>query len=362
MIFNNSNWPIKNNIRLDYLDGAMDFFTLWRMPLLFLVSGVGTYYALGFRTRKNYLKERTVRLLLPYVFGVFMLIPIQVYYEKKDSYVSFLHFLSELFNGIYPNGNFSWTHHLWFLQYLFLMSIILIPFLNFFRDKRFIKFKDSIINFSKKKLGLNWLVLLLFLSQIFLTGNEEFLAINLSKFLIYFLFFMIGFILVSDDKIINIIEEQKQLYLFQTILIILMIFARNYLIYDVMILEYSKIFLKTFLIWSCGITVIGYFKRYFNKDHRYRKPMNEGIYPFYLLHQPAIIIVGYYVVNWPISLYLKIPLIIFLSLSLILLLYFLIIKPSNLFRRIFGLKIQKKRPYYIRYVKYSLSKITNFLF
>ena len=82
-VFNNSNWPIKNDVTFDFLNVVMNFFALWRMPLLFLVSGIGTFYALGFRTTKTYLKERTVRLLVPYIIGVFTLIPIQVYFEKS---------------------------------------------------------------------------------------------------------------------------------------------------------------------------------------------------------------------------------------------------------------------------------------
>ena len=190
MIFNNSNWPIKNNVLLWYLDGPMKFFTLWRMPLLFLVSGVGTFYAIGYRTANEYLKERTLRLFIPYILGVFTLIPIQVYFEKKHAYDSFSTFLSELFNGIYPVGNFSWLHHLWFLKYLFLMSIIITPFLNYFRGSDFIKYKEAIVSFSSKKLGLNWFVIVLFLSQIFLNGNEQLIGVNLSKFFLYFLFFI----------------------------------------------------------------------------------------------------------------------------------------------------------------------------
>jgi len=361
MIFDNSNWPVKNEVKFDFLDKIMGFFHLWRMPLLFLVSGIGTFYALGFRTTKIYLKERTVRVFVPYIIGVFTLIPIQVYFEKRNDYDSFSHFYSEFFVGIYPIGNFSWTHHLWFLLYLFLMSLILAPFLNYFRDKRFTKFRDSIVNFSSKKLGLNWFVLVLFVSQIILTGNEEILAVNLSKFIFYFLFFLIGFLLVSDNRIPIIIEEQKRLFFYQTLIIIFLIFSRKYLISDITILEYSKIFLKSYLTWSCGMTMIGYFKKYFNKDSKYRKQLNEGIYPFYLLHQPAIIIAAFYVVNWPISVYFKIPIIIFLSLLLILSFYFIFIKPLNFFRIMFGLKPLKKSPYYIRYARYSVTKIMSLI-
>lgn len=40
-----------------------------------------------------------------------------------------------MFKGIYPEGNFSW-HHLWFIAYLFVIALILSPFLNILRSSR----------------------------------------------------------------------------------------------------------------------------------------------------------------------------------------------------------------------------------
>jgi len=56
MYFNSWNWHVKNNITVTWLNRLMWFLHLWRMPLLFLVSGLGTYYALGHRTVKKYLR------------------------------------------------------------------------------------------------------------------------------------------------------------------------------------------------------------------------------------------------------------------------------------------------------------------
>ena len=67
MFFNHWGWHVKNDIQLRWLSPVMEFLHYWRMPLLFLVSGVGTYYALGHRTVKQYLKERSIRILLPFL-------------------------------------------------------------------------------------------------------------------------------------------------------------------------------------------------------------------------------------------------------------------------------------------------------
>ena len=122
MIFNPWEWHIKSENTFYFLEPIMHWLHLWRMPLLFLVSGVGTFYALGFRTTKQYLKERFKRLYIPFTIGIFTLVPIQVYIEKMDQYSSLGNFYLHMFDGIYPIGNFSW-HHLWFIIYLLLINL-----------------------------------------------------------------------------------------------------------------------------------------------------------------------------------------------------------------------------------------------
>lgn len=99
----------------------------WRMPLLFLISGAGTFFALGKRTSAQYLGERLKRLVLPLVVGIFTLVPVQVYIEKSDQFNSLWEYYPHMFEGIYPAGNFSW-HHLWFIAYLFYYLIDHFPF------------------------------------------------------------------------------------------------------------------------------------------------------------------------------------------------------------------------------------------
>ena len=110
MIFNSWGWHVKSDERITFLEPIMAWLHLWRMPLLFLVSGVGTFYALGHRTSRQYLKERFKRIFIPFMVGVFTLVPVQVYIEKIDSYNSLGNFYLHMFDGIYPTGNFSWHH------------------------------------------------------------------------------------------------------------------------------------------------------------------------------------------------------------------------------------------------------------
>ncbi len=144
MIFNSSDWHIKNDITCEYksmLWYIMVYLGRWRMPLLILISGAGTFFAFGKRTAGQFLKERFKRLFIPLLAGIFILVPVQVYLERADQYVSLLDYYPHMFEGVYPSGNFSW-HHLWFIAYLFFIVVVLTPLITFIRGNKF----KSLIN------------------------------------------------------------------------------------------------------------------------------------------------------------------------------------------------------------------------
>ena len=103
MFFNTWGWHVKNPTQYGgFLTNIMVFLHQWRMPLLFLISGAGTYYALGKRSPEKYLGERFKRLMIPFFAGIFILVPVQVYLEKADQFSSLLSFYPQMFDGIYP--------------------------------------------------------------------------------------------------------------------------------------------------------------------------------------------------------------------------------------------------------------------
>jgi hypothetical protein len=108
---------------------------VWMMPLLFLVSGMSIALSLRSRTAGAFAQERARRLLVPFLFGLFFLSPIQVYIERLHYHQfngSFLQFLPHSFDGLYLDyageGNFAWFGiHLWYLGALLIYSLLLLP-------------------------------------------------------------------------------------------------------------------------------------------------------------------------------------------------------------------------------------------
>src|SRR5687768_8657479 len=91
----------------------MAMLNIWRIPLLFFVSGMGVYFAIQNRNWKQLLQERAGRILLPFLFGMFIIFPISTYIWQ--SYYQFDRTYS-------PHPG-----HLWFLGNIFAYVLILSP-------------------------------------------------------------------------------------------------------------------------------------------------------------------------------------------------------------------------------------------
>ncbi len=129
MFFVPWDFHLKNNVIIPWFIKPMIFINLWRLPVLFVISGMGTRFAFSKRTGKQYIIERLKRLLIPLIFGILIIVPPQVYLErlsKGENFSSYFNFYPHFFEGLYPTGNFSW-HHLWFLPYLLFMSLVATP-------------------------------------------------------------------------------------------------------------------------------------------------------------------------------------------------------------------------------------------
>ena len=61
----------------------MSMLNIWRIPLLFFVSGMGVFFAIQKRNWKQLLQERTRRILLPFVFGMLFIVPIHILLLQK---------------------------------------------------------------------------------------------------------------------------------------------------------------------------------------------------------------------------------------------------------------------------------------
>ena len=342
MFFNTWGWHVKNPTEYGgFLTNIMTFLHQWRMPLLFLISGAGTYYALGKRSPKKYLGGRFKRLMIPFFAGIFILVPVQVYLEKADQFNSLLSFYPQMFDGVYPGGNFSW-HHLWFILYLFVISLFIAPFLKLFKSNGYLRFSIWMEGLASKPLALNLVVVILIASQLLLRPyfpeNTHALVNDWAYMAFYIIFFLAGFILLSNKNIIESIRDQKNLYLGEASIATGLMFASPHLFTNESVADLVWGISSIVLAWSCALAAIGYAKQYMNRDSVLRKVANEAIYPFYLLHQPVISILGFLLNKVEISDLSRFLMLTVSSFGITSALYWFVVRPFNITRVIFGMK------------------------
>ena len=139
--FDQQDWHVKNPQSDVVMSFVVLFLSQWIMPLFFILSGISTYYALSFRKTGQFIRSRFTRLLVPFIFGTFVLIPPQVYIERVSHHQfngSFFEFYPHYFDGFYAfGGNFAWMGlHLWYLQMLFVFSLLFLPFFIYIRKEK----------------------------------------------------------------------------------------------------------------------------------------------------------------------------------------------------------------------------------
>ncbi|MEW6735709.1 MAG: acyltransferase family protein [Acidobacteriota bacterium] len=344
MIFVSWDWHIKNDQTSESLENVMIWFHLWRMPLLLFISGAGTRFALGCKTPRQYLKERGKRLLIPLIFGILVIVPPQIYFEKIELYHSFWAFYPTIFEFVpYPKGNFSW-HHLWFILYLFVFSSISLPLFLTLRKSNASSFFNLCASIFTKKGGLLLplipiAICYLLLKPIF--PEETHALINDWTFFVFYLFFFLfGYLLYGDQRLWQAIKEQRHFNIIVAIACTVSFYLSDWTVAEQQV--YLMALLRTLKVavsWTWVISIVGYGRQYLCFNHPLLKYSNEAIYPFYILHQTVIVVVGYYVIKWASNPWVKYAVVATLSFIISVGIYELLVKQFNVTRFLFGLKL-----------------------
>jgi peptidoglycan/LPS O-acetylase OafA/YrhL len=78
--------------------------------------------------------------------------------------------------------------------------------------------------------------------------------------------------------------------------------------------------------------------RYLDFTNKWLEYGGEMIMPFFLFHQPVIIVIAYYVVQWDVNLWAKLLIVVLGSFLISVGLYELLFKRIRVLRRLFGMK------------------------
>lgn len=350
MPFVSFGWEIKNAEHSIWLDRWIIWLHQWRLPLLFFISGVGVSFSLRKRSVLSFFGERVVRLFIPLLFAMFFLTPLQVYFErlqKGEITGSYWNFYPTVWNLVpYPDGTLTWSH-MWFVVYLFVFTILLLPVFTFSKMEWFVKWKNKSNVFFRHPFGTLVLALpfiLYYFKWYIQWPEQQNLLADWFVFISSITFYFFGFYLADLSAFWATCEKHRRLFLIIALTCILFLYWQFYWKVELPRLQNNRLYLYGILdglqIWAIILTAIGYSRRYLNFSNRYLTYLTGAVYPFYILHQTVIVSTGYYITAWNTSIGIKMVALILICFVLILALYHFIIRHSLLTRLLFGLKIK----------------------
>jgi acyltransferase-like protein len=359
------NWGyhIKSQYLSSQLESLMLLLNPWRMPILWMISGIAIRFVLARISVADFIKWRSYRLLLPLLIGVLVVVPPQLYYEIKfnegfqlsywEFYSAFWQLDHPLFENYQPG---IWPHidvnHLWYLRELWTFSLYLLVLIPIFISKPVLSTIDWLVKRS------SWLLLLVVLLPIIAIQ----FSLEETREALGFLFLCYGFLLGWHPVIWDKLKRNAFRALICGLVCYLAIvyFYNNYWLTQndstdaTALIIGSLIYSLDRLVWVLAALGLGY--RFLNRPSAKLKYLSDAVYPFYILHQTAIIIFAYELSRFSLGGFtesVSVILLTFISIGL----SYEIIRRTDLLRPFFGLKLKREYPSWAMFLLKSCSSI-----
>jgi fucose 4-O-acetylase-like acetyltransferase len=357
------------------------FFSLWGMPLMMTISGFAIWQSLRRRSGKVFLRERVQRLLVPFIFGVLVIVPPQVYLNLKQAdpagsltYWQFLpqyfkvHLCSDWLSAFIcadPSTRLFTTAHLWFLKDLFIFSVLLLPLFLYLRSERGARVVGSLAGFLARPGAI------LLLGLPVAVVEAAFVYPNMGggwNEYTYAVFLACGFLIAADTRFRQAMGRGWWIALLVGLVAELVYITGLYILLEVHDLDPLRSYdwrsllwrmVKGVGAWACVVAILGFGSR----PRRARDPKGfwkplgsrpglgarviayagEAFLVVYILHQTILFGIGYYVVQWQTAALLKYAVISLSTLVVTLLLYEFAVRRWRVTRWQLGMRPQDKR-------------------
>jgi hypothetical protein len=242
----------------------MMMINVWRIPLLFFVSGMGVHFAMQNRNWKQLLKERTFRILFPFVFGIFCIVPIHVFIWQR-----------------YYNFDLKYTAdpgHLWFLVNIFTYVILFSPLFYYLKRNGDGKLVNGIAKVFRTPIGLLVVVAAFVLEAMIIKPYPyEMYAMTWHGFFLGLLAFFFGLCFVlSGPGFWNMILKFRWMFIAIAValfIIRLLCFKMN-----------TPMYLIVFESQGWIISVFSFGIKYLNRPGKLLTYLSQAAYPVYILH------------------------------------------------------------------------------
>lgn len=349
--FNLVDWHVKNVDTYVWVEIWNVFVTRWMMPLFFIISGASLFYAIGKSGGwRTFYVDKFLRLMIPVLIASVTHSALHVYLERLNHgrfSGSFFSFIPEYFNGIYSGigypGNFAMHGmHLWYLLFLFVYGLLCY--------RLFVWFKAGGRGILERLTGLfvipGLIVPAFTIPLLLLKALIPHAILDVGNggwgFLYYLWFLIAGFIIMSSDRLQHSIKNQRWISLLLGVVLsvcyLYLLFGVSDAVFKGTSGEWMAALLNFFNAWFWLFAILGFGMQHLTCNHPLLRHINEGVLPFFIMHQTVLLGFGYYIMGWEIHDLLKWVIVFTSSFVFIIAVYIIIIRKHDLFRFLFGMK------------------------
>ena len=304
-------WHVKSPDLVPALEPFMILSAPWRLALLFLVSGVATAH-LRAKQPAGFLRQRSWRLLLPLLFGMYVVVPPQAYLELVEKvpggyHAGYLGFMADYLKGgdlycMAPGDcvdSPTWNH-LWFVAYLWVYSAVLWATCRLLPPSWRAK-GAAFVRRACSGHGILWWPMLALVAARGLvyprapSGHD--LVDDAYNHLQYGLVFALGYLLASTDAAWEPLRRHRHR--------MLLLAAASYLSMLAVWLQFDDAdpipTAWMSLIWTCWgmmewaaiAAILGYARNWNPQDSPLLRALTVAVFPFYILHQTVIVLLAH---------------------------------------------------------------------
>ncbi len=299
-------WHVKSAHANDALEPLMMLSSPWRLSLLFLVSGVASGYMATRMRAARFLRQRSVRLLVPLLFGMLVIVPPQPYFEVieklayQGSYLDFMRLYFNGYNGFCRDGECldlpTWNH-LWFVAYLWAYTVVLAALMAL-AGERWQRLAQRcaaclqgwrLIVLPALALGLIRAAMLPHFETTHALVDDWYNHAN------YGALFILGALLSFTPHVWPRFNAMR----WPALGIALACWGAMVVYYalpEAMIMHPDVAYWFTFMrgvyalcAWCAIVAACGFAHRHLNRDHRARAWLTEAVFPVYIVHQSLIV-------------------------------------------------------------------------
>ena len=329
----------------------------WRLSVLFLVSGAGAYFALGFLGGSQFIAMRFRRIVIPLLVGTLLVVPVHLYYWVSGlypgRYSSYFDFYTTMLKDAFLHGRIGtkpeYIHwgDLWFLAYLFVISVITAPLLIYLRRRHDGTLASELSGLFERRGGFLLPAIPLIASELLLrTRWSGYGAPNLvndwANFTMYLIYYLYGYLIYSDERLRASVKRFGTTALFLGLITTLIFFllaftgltpAAGYNFRWMLFLV-----LRSVNSWFWVAAILGLGMKYLSYKNKWLPYANEAAYPLYIIHLPILSIIAYHIVQWDAPVAVQFIAIISATLVCSAAIYILLIRQTTVTRYLFGLK------------------------